>query len=89
LAQDVRDWIANPESAFGWILRGDEMTPGSARRFDSSEGTNAQFAPSLEVEYSFVPAPPAAIAMLVAGAMFSRRRDRKGGLTVGMRPKQG
>lgn len=54
---NVQAWLDNPASNFGWILIGDEINDGSARRFGSKDqGT----APLLEVEYT-CSTPPTAI----------------------------
>ncbi|MEM9412679.1 MAG: DNRLRE domain-containing protein [Planctomycetota bacterium] len=50
LTQDVRDWIKNESSNFGWILIGDESQPGTAVRFNSR--SNEKDRPRLRIEYS-------------------------------------
>ncbi len=60
LAADVQGWVDAPASNFGWILIQDLVSPpplgepegavGTARRFDSREGT-AAVQPRLEVTY--------------------------------------
>ncbi|MEM9409710.1 MAG: DNRLRE domain-containing protein [Planctomycetota bacterium] len=50
LAQDVRDWIRNDSTNFGWILIGDESLPGTAVRFGSRN--NEKDKPRLRIEYS-------------------------------------
>lgn len=57
LTADVQAWLDAPESNFGWILRGDESSPGTARRLDSREAALAN-RPTLTIEYSD---PPAAV----------------------------
>lgn len=37
MVADVQRWVDNRESNFGWLLRGDENTVGSAKRFGSRE----------------------------------------------------
>ena len=51
LVADVQDWLDNPAGNFGWILLANEDAV-SARRFNSSEHTNANTHPILEVEYT-------------------------------------
>lgn len=52
LAEDVRSWIASPETAHGWLLRGDESEPTTARRIDSRENTDPQSHPKLIVYFT-------------------------------------
>jgi glucose/arabinose dehydrogenase len=51
IALDVIDWLAHPETNFGWMLLGDEATDKSARRYDSREATNPANRPVLVVRY--------------------------------------
>ncbi len=74
LAANVQSWLDNPASNFGWILRGDEAVNGSAKRFDSSESPTLDFRPALIVEYTVVPAPSAAGAVLLGTLVAARRR---------------
>lgn len=37
IAADVAGWVRDPSTNFGWILVGDEQSPGTARRFASRE----------------------------------------------------
>jgi hypothetical protein len=41
MVADVRGWIADAASNFGWILIGDESASRTAKRFDSREGSAA------------------------------------------------
>ena len=52
LVADVQRWLADPATNFGWLLRGDETTPRSVRRFDSRESAVASRRPTLIVFYS-------------------------------------
>ena len=54
---DVRRWIDNPEQNFGWLLRGDEESPRTTKRFDSRENANPSVVPRLHVFYSVPPTP--------------------------------
>jgi hypothetical protein len=66
LADDVRDWRASPSTNFGWILRGDEGSQQTAKRFVSrNSATNG---PRLQIFYSIptgteAETPRAAIAL--------------------------
>jgi hypothetical protein len=51
LIADVQEWLNNPASNFGWLLRSEmETTPLSNRRFASREDTNN--APRLVIDFS-------------------------------------
>lgn len=52
LLSDVESWLANPTSSFGWILLGDETSPGSAKHFVSREGAPADERPQLILTYA-------------------------------------
>jgi hypothetical protein len=51
LLADVRLWLHAPDRNFGWLLRGDEDTPHSVKRFDSREGVEETFRPVLTIDY--------------------------------------
>jgi hypothetical protein len=51
LVIDVQDWLDDPGSNFGWMVRGDEVTHGSAKRFDTRENPNPDNRPRLTIEY--------------------------------------
>jgi hypothetical protein len=52
LAADVQEWLDNPASNHGWLLRGTEETPSTARRFESKESATPANRPSLVVDYT-------------------------------------
>ena len=52
LAEDVRSWIDDPGTSHGWLLRGDESEPTTARRIDSRENTDPQSHPKLIVYFT-------------------------------------
>ncbi len=68
MAADVQGWVTNPATNFGWMLRGDESVPHTARRFESSETNTAAQRPMLTVVYT-VGGPSGACC--VAGAACS------------------
>ena len=51
MRNDVQDWLANPDSNFGWILIADE-TSNTSKRFDSRDYFDAANRPVLEVTFS-------------------------------------
>jgi hypothetical protein len=75
---DIETWIADPTSNFGFLLLNQsESTPGTARRFASTEnnsGVSGAIAPTLIL--TFVPEPSgyAMIALSFAGFCLRRKR---------------
>jgi len=51
MVADVQSWLDQPESAFGWILLGDETRPQTVKRFDSRETPEEANRPLLEVDF--------------------------------------
>ena len=53
---DVRRWVENPASNFGWLIRGSEDVTRSVRRFDSRETGIPANVPTLTIHFS-LPVP--------------------------------
>jgi len=51
LVADVQAWIDGTAANFGWLLRGNEASAITAKRFDSREIATASFRPQLIVTY--------------------------------------
>ncbi len=51
LRQDVQRWVDDPATNFGWLLRGEESLPWSAKRFHTREEFYRYLQPSLIVSY--------------------------------------
>jgi hypothetical protein len=62
MVADIQSWLQDPATNFGWLLRGDESTNGTAKRFDSKESANAANRPALSIEYDV----PAAASLSIA-----------------------
>ncbi len=73
LLADVQAWQNEPAANNGWLIRGDESTAGSAKRFWSRQAQFEQNRPSLIIEY-VIPTPNALGLMSVAGLAAARRR---------------
>jgi spore coat protein A len=58
---DVQNWISGGLNE-GWLLKSNETTPNSLRRFESSEGLTPSTRPELQITY-FVPDPTGACCM--------------------------
>ena len=52
MVADVQAWVDNPSVNFGWLVKGNESTTTTAKRFDSRQHPVAENRPLLEVEYS-------------------------------------
>jgi hypothetical protein len=65
MVADVQNWLNNPASNFGWLLKGDE-TAGvdTGKMIDSREGAHP---PTLTIDYT-VAAPPSALAIAATAA---------------------
>jgi hypothetical protein len=51
LINDVRLWQQKPQQNFGWLVMGDENTPGTAKRFTSKESAEKDRHPVLLIKY--------------------------------------
>jgi hypothetical protein len=78
MVADIRAWFADPANNFGWVLRGDETTQGTAKKIYSRENGLATNRPQLTITY-VVPEPS---SMLVISAcvvpLCLRRRYARG-----------
>ena len=74
MAADVQQWLNSPGTNFGWALIGNEADATSAKRFDSRESATEAFRPVLVVNYTPVPGPASAAAMILGVSLFGRRR---------------
>jgi hypothetical protein len=69
LVADVEQWLTDPSSNFGWLLKMvDESPLRTARRFYSKDEVNAALHPRLVIDYSIVP-EPAVSAILTTGIL--------------------
>ena len=51
LVADVQAWLDDPESAYGWVMIGNEGVLGTARKFNSREFFKEDLRPELEITY--------------------------------------
>ena len=51
MLNDVQHWVQDPDSNFGWIVTGDEITTSNIKRFTSRHSTTASERPVLTVQY--------------------------------------
>ncbi len=51
LTADVAAWLSGAQPEYGWVIQGDELNSGTARRFASREATDDTTRPVLEVEF--------------------------------------
>jgi FtsP/CotA-like multicopper oxidase with cupredoxin domain len=59
MLSDVQSWLNDPSTNFGWLLRGDESTSSTAKRFDTRESASP---PVLTIEYTAGTPTPTATA---------------------------
>lgn len=52
LVADVQDFVDNPLGNFGWVIVGDELLSGTAKRYDSRENPDPSVRPILTIEYT-------------------------------------
>jgi hypothetical protein len=52
MVNDVKSWLDNPSTAFGWLLLGNESTTKTAKRFDTKENSTADDRPMLTIDYT-------------------------------------
>ena len=83
MVADVEQWLADPSSNAGWLLKVvDESPVRTVRRFYSHEAATAAFHPRLVIDYTVVP-EPRALPMFVLGGIgaWIAMRGRLGGRT--------
>ena len=51
MESDVQAWLDSPSGNFGWLLRGNESSSRTAKRFDTKEHGSSGNRPSLTVTY--------------------------------------
>jgi hypothetical protein len=56
LVADVQGWLNNPATNFGWMIRGNEVTLGTAKKFASREYATPSARPFVTIVYT--PPPP-------------------------------
>lgn len=74
LVADVQSMLGASAANYGWILIGNETTPGNAKRLASRENPTTSYRPTLTITYTAVPAPGGAAVLALAGLAFGRRR---------------
>ncbi len=74
LVADIQGFLDSPATNFGWIILGNESASSTAKRFATREETIADRRPMLLVEYTPIPAPPAALILAFSAAHVMRRR---------------
>src|SRR5262249_33493237 len=52
LVADVQGWLDTPSTSFGWLLRGDESSGLTAKRFDTKENATDSNRPALTIDYT-------------------------------------
>jgi len=52
MAAEVAAWLADPGSNFGWLLKGNESTARTTKRFDTRENADPSVRPRLTIVYT-------------------------------------
>lgn len=80
--QDLRDWLGDPESNFGWLLRTESETTGStARQIASREYGTPAHRPQLTIVYSLPePTPPQIQSIVRSGSQVTVRFSAQAGV---------
>ncbi len=73
MVADVQSWLNNPSSNFGWLVKGDESTSTTAKRFDSRESNNP---PALTIIYTPPSGTPTPTPTATGGTPPRPRRRR-------------
>lgn len=58
MVADVQAWVDDPAQNFGWLVRGNEGSSKTARRFDGKDSPFPSLYPKLEVTFTPPPPPP-------------------------------
>ena len=70
MVADVQAWVEDPDSNFGWLIRGQESLDGAsntAKRFTSRDATAVNTRPELTVVFSQTPRPEFVFPQFVSG----------------------
>jgi len=51
MVADVQSWLNDPASNFGWVVRGEEIIPQRAKRFETRESVKIEQRPKLIITY--------------------------------------
>ena len=51
MVDDVRAWVENPSTDFGWLIKGNESSDGTVKRFDSKDNHAQTVRPVLVIEF--------------------------------------
>ena len=77
LVADVEMWRSDPGGNAGWMLRSDEVTAQTAKRFESADSADAGLRPVLVVEFTVIPEVSVGLLSLVGGVVVLGRRRRR------------
>ncbi len=57
MVADVQDWLDNPGTAHGWLLKSGEVVINTSKKFASREALKPEQQPSLAIEFTSPPCP--------------------------------
>ncbi|MCH7800769.1 MAG: DNRLRE domain-containing protein [Chloroflexi bacterium] len=58
MVADVQAWVNASSTNFGWLLKGNESSSRTAKRFDSRQNSNASNRPALTITYTLADPTP-------------------------------
>ena len=73
MVADVQSWLDNPSSNFGWLVKGDESTSSTAKRFDSRQSASP---PVLTIGYTAGGIPCADLRSFQVRCVATARGDK-------------
>lgn len=77
LVADVEMWRSDAGVDAGWMLRSDELTAQTAKRFESADNADAGLRPVLVVEFTVVPEVSVGLLGVAGGVVVLGRRRRE------------
>jgi len=75
LVADVQNWVNNPSTNFGWLMKYEnEDDIGTARNFFSREAFDVNFQPTLTIDFTAVPEPSSCVILGAVAVVVSAWR---------------
>lgn len=77
---NLQNWVANPGQEFGWMLKSNSETTGTARIFGSREHADPNVRPLLTIVYSLPPVAPQITSVARTGSQVTVRFGAQAGV---------
>lgn len=72
MTADVQSWVDSPGTNHGWLILGNEGSPGTSKRFDASEHPTPSRRPRLVVDFTPPGGGPAPVLAIPTASEWSR-----------------